>query len=363
MFNLIFYAQDINMKNKIAILVILIIFMMFSLVNIYANSISYIPRQIMWFGIGFFIIFLLYKIPRRYVYKSAFMLYVILNFLLLYLLMFGDIINGSRAWINLGFMSFQPSELMKVVLIVLLSIIVARENHAILISSIITLIPSVLTFLEPDTGNVIFYLVILFAAIFLKIKNIKPLIMLGTCGLIFLGVFIAFYHFYQSLFIEIFGTSFFYRMDRLVAFLDSSSYQLNNALIGIGSSSWLGHGLSNPIYIPEAITDFAFSLLVTNTGLLGAIGYLVVNFSFNMIIVAHYKNSVGVMKNVIFMFLVMKIVQESIHILMNIGLFPITGITLPFISYGGSSLLSYFILTGLMFSSHMDNMGMDDNMG
>ena len=86
------------------------------------------------------------------------MLYIILNVLLLYLLIFGSETNGSKAWINIGKMSIQPSELMKVVLIVVLSYMTCKK-HYVIKSFVLTLIPAVLTFLEPETGNVIFYFV------------------------------------------------------------------------------------------------------------------------------------------------------------------------------------------------------------
>lgn len=349
-----FYAQNKHMKNKMMIIICIVIFMFFSLMNIYVNTTSFLSKQIIFFVGGFTILLIFLKLKCQNLFRLTFLIYLILNALLLYLLLFGSVRNGSRAWLDLGFFSFQPSELMKIVLIILLAIIINMYDKYFFKSIIITLIPAVLTFLEPDTGNVIFYFVILLTALLSKTKNSLAYIRIFILGLICSVLFMFFYFTNESLFINIFGSSFYYRMDRLVAFANNSSYQLKNALIGIGSGGLVGHGLKSAVYIPEAITDFAFSLLLTNTGFMGSLIYLSTNLLFNFTIIKIINNKVGVMKSVTLIFLIMKVTQDSIHMLMNIGLFPITGITLPFISYGGSSLISYFIITGLILNSQGD---------
>lgn len=280
-------------------------------------------------------------------------IYIIFNGLLLYLLLFGKAVNGSKAWINLPFISFQPSEFMKIILIIYLSVIANRYSKYRLKCLIITLIPSILTFLEPDTGNVLFYLVILVSVIIYKEKNIKkyikPMIGFGFLIVTMLVIGLVF----KDYFINIFGYSAFYRLERIISLFDSSSYQLNRALIGMGC----GHlfGSENIVNIPYETTDFAFSYLVSNVGYFIALGFLIFNMSFNYYLINGLKYQVGGDRLTLFVFIVMKLVQESIHILMNIGLFPITGITLPFVSYGGSSLITYFIILAYL-SSH-SNMG------
>lgn len=353
MFKLIKYVQNKYMKKYYYLLYILICFYMFSLNNIASVNTDFLTKQIIWFFLSFIIIYVIYKISFKNLIKYFFFMYIFLNICLLYLLIFGNSINGSRAWIKFSFLSFQPSEFMKPVLIVILSVISNKDKY-ILKSIILTFIPSVLTFLEPDTGNVIFYIVILISVLFYKTKNIKRIVKYLLLGLIFVISFILLYFLKNELFISIFGTSFFYRMDRLVYFFINSSYQLNNALISIGSSGLFGH-TSDLIYIPEAITDFAFSLLISNTGLIGMFIYIILNMLFNIILIHKIKMSNEVISLIIFSYLVVKVVQESIHMLMNIGLFPIIGITLPFISYGGSSLLSSSMLIGLFIKMDEDN--------
>ncbi len=338
------------MKDIGKFTLIIIALMFFSLNNIlkYTGSIT---KQLIFYVIGFIIFFVVVRMDKKKIYKYTIPIYVILNVLLLYLLIFGNSINGSKAWINLGFFSFQPSELMKITLIILLSLIVCIKEKYLLLSIIVTLIPSILTFLEPDTGNVIFYLVIFFTIILFKIKNIRKVIPYILCLVVGLSLFMSLYFFNKTLFVNIFGSSFFYRMDRIVN-LFSSSYQLDMALMNMGVSGlW---GIRDVLAIPEATTDFAFSLLVSLNGLVGTTLFLGINFYLDMLIIKKMDTTDIVMQYVTFALLFMKIFQSSIHILMNIGLLPITGITLPFISAGGTSLLTYFFSLGLINNYHMD---------
>ena len=168
--------------------------------------------------------------------------------------------------------------------------------------------------------------------------------------IIFLG-FLFLYIFKQDLFIDLFGTSFFYRMDRLINFWNASGYQLENALIGIGSGGILGLGINSfHIYFPEAVTDFIFALILTNMGLVGGLIVLFVFLYFDFLLIKDLERVKGSKQYFIIGFLGIFIYQQVEHIMMNLGLLPITGITLPFLSYGGSSLISYFILIGFILN-------------
>lgn len=345
------------MKDMKKFTLIFIILMFFSLNNIlkYTGSIT---KQLIFYFVGFIIFFIVSKMDKKRIYKYIIPIYIIINVLLLYLLIFGSSVNGSKAWLDFGFFSFQPSELMKITLIILLSIIASTKEKYILLSFIITLIPSILTFLEPDTGNVIFYFVIFFAIVLFKIKNIRKIIPYIFVLILSLCLFIGLYFGNKTIFVNIFGSSFFYRMDRLVN-LFSSSYQLDMALMNMGVSGILGSSVVSKI--PEATTDFAFSLLVSLNGFLGTAIFLAINFYLDMLIIKKMDTTDIIMQCIVFSFLLMKIFQSSIHILMNVGLLPITGITLPFISSGGSSLLTYFFAFGLINSFHKDTEDIGDN--
>ena len=275
--------------------------------------------------------------------------------------MFAKPINNSKCWFTVfGIGTIQPSEFMKIILIITNAVIIDKHNKSsykkdyVLILKIIgvTLIPSILTFLQPDTGMVLIYFVISFVMLFTSGINIKWFIWFIAILTLLLSVFLSLYFYNDDLFIKIFGTSFFYRIDRLLDWKDGVGMQLTNALIGIGSAFIFGHGFNNtPIYFPEPQTDFIFSVFATNYGLVGATFLLLilVYFDFNIIKIAiNSRNRID--KYVVSGILAMLIYQQIQNIGMNIGLLPITGITLPFISYGGSSLLSYMIIIGILLN-------------
>lgn len=341
------------------ILILVLILMLFSLINNYSAAYilpsytNYFIKELIWYSIGFFIIFIISKINVELLFKYSFYLYILGNIILLLTLFIGTNINGSTSWIMIGSIGFQPSEFMKIALIMYLYKITVKYKSLtdwkyILITFIIILIPSFLTFLEPDTGAVLIYLVIYLA--FLINKKLNKWWYICSLGSIIIASFLFFfaYYNYQDLFINTFGTSFFYRMDRITSFISGEGYQLNKALVSIGSSGLFGRGVRNiPEYFPEAPTDFAFALLINNIGFIGIIIFLVVYglLIFNIIKLINEKT-----RMFLFPIILLLLFQFSVNVLMNIGLFPIIGITLPFISYGGSNLLSYMIIIGLILN-------------
>ena len=351
-------SQNNNMKKKEPLYLILILLMIFSLINNYSARYimssynNYFIKELIWYIIGFIIIFIMSKINLSYIIKYSFLLYIFGNVLLLITLFFGVNVNGSTSWISFGFFNMQPSELLKIILIIFLYAFSKKYKNLsdfkyILITLIIILVPSILTFLEPDTGPIIIYFIIYLS--FLITRKLNKWWYIGFIILLAFSIssFLIFYYYYQDSFINIFGTTFFYRMDRLTEFFKGEGYQINKALISIGASGLLGHGIRNiPEYFPEAPTDFAFTLLINNIGLLGAVIFLLIYFSLIYFIITKYEDN----KILLLPVILILIIQFTINVLMNVGLFPIIGITLPFISYGGSNLLSYIIILGLVIN-------------
>ena len=219
-------------------------------------------------------------------------------------------------------------------------------------------IPSVLTFIEPDTGAVLIYFIITVVMLFVGGFKARWFVITTCIILICGGVFLGIYFMNQDLFIDIFGTSFFYRMDRILNWSNSNGLQLTNGLTAIGSGGMLGHGFNHtPIYFPEMQTDFIFAVFASNFGFLGTLLLLglVVFFDLNIISLAnksHNDNDKLLVGGIIAVLLF----QQMQNIGMTLGLLPIMGITLPFISYGGSSLLSYMILIGMLFNISNENL-------
>lgn len=339
------------MKKKRIILTLLLL-MLISIINIfYARNLSssfsnLFIKQIIWYLLCFFIIFLLTKINIAFILNHSLILYILGNLLLVITLIFGSTINGSTSWINIGPFSIEPSEFMKIFIILYLRDITIKKKYKglkyFIFSFIIVLIPSLLTFLEHDTGPIFSYITIFIVFLFLNKVNKKYIYGMLIFALVLGITFFTLYYKYNGLFISLFGSSFFYRMDRIENFINGKGYQINQAIKSISSSVLFG--LSDKIYFPESATDFAFTLLISNFGIIGMIFFLII-FAYFIISCLYFKD-----KTIVYPFIFILLWQYSSNILMNVGLFPIIGITLPFISYGGSSLLSFMIIIGLLIS-------------
>ena len=322
-------------------------------------------KQLFWYLIGWFLVIILVKLKNEQIYHYTWFLYILGNILLLGLLLFAPEINNSKCWFVIpGIGNFQPSEFMKI--FVMLAIATTTHNFRIdydnptmydefifiLKTFILVLIPSILTFLQPDTGSVIIYLVIYLSMLFVSgirmrwfIIGLFLLLGIGSC-------FLYIYFFKEDTFINIFGTSLYYRLDRIFNWQTGSGLQLENALAAIGSAGLFGHGYNKtPLYFPESSTDFIFAVFASNFGLIGSLLLIsiIVYLDANIILIAK-KNILDTDKYIIAGIIGMLLFQQIQNIGMTVGLLPITGITLPFISYGGSSLLSYMLITGILLN-------------
>jgi len=355
------------MKNNI-IYFYLLFFLTISYLSIY-NACFYFSdlgnlyfKQLIWYFFGIIIILIIKKVKLNNILKYSIHLYIILVILLIGLFLFGSEINNSKAWYSLGIISIQPSEFMKISIILLDSFIIRKfyknkstinskkEKKLIILLFLIFLIPSILTFIEPDTGSVICYLFITLSYIYILNINKKLFkkIIGFSCFIIIL--FLSFYFFFKDLFINIFGTGFFYRMDRLISWKLKDGIQLNNSLIVIGSSGILGHS-KIPIYYPELETDFIFTTFSSIYGIIGGILLIIVVFSFDLYILKLIKiESNKQNKYLLFSIFSLFFYQHVQSIGMALGLLPIIGITFPLLSYGGSSILTYLILIGIIIN-------------
>lgn len=354
------------------VLIPLLIFALISIITIYsAQTIlpSYLRnlalRQIIWYVVGFGLAYFMMFIGNDFIYDHAWVLYGIGILSLVGLFFFGTDINDARCWYTIpGVGTIQPSEFMKIILIITLGTVIhdfnenfsnpsLMEEFKFLIKvGIIVLIPSILTFLQPDTGVVLIYLLITFVMLFISGIRYRWFIIAIGLLLALVGVVLGIYFINQDLFVDIFGTSFFLRVDRLLDWSNKSGYQLENGLLSIGSGGIFGAGIKNtPLYFPEAQTDFVFAVYASNFGFIGSMFLILLLLFFDIrLIQIALKSRSNKNKYVIAGIVGMLIYQQIQNIGMTIGLMPITGITLPFISYGGSSLLSYMIMAGIIFN-------------
>ncbi|MBQ8473075.1 MAG: FtsW/RodA/SpoVE family cell cycle protein [Bacilli bacterium] len=357
-------------KTNLNIIISIILFMIISIFSIYTTRLflkeafnNLYLKQLIFYIIGsFIIIFTTFK-GFNLLKKYHLIIYIGINILLLSLLLFGISINGSKCWLFIGPFSFQPSELMKISLIITLSVIISKFKHKknkslkdefilILKLLILTLIPSILTFLEPDTGVVIIYFLIFITMFMFLNLNKKWYLISFFIILFFTSSFIFLYFFERDLFLNIVGDSIFYRLDRILNWANTSGYQLENSLIAIGASGLTGFGFNkSPVYFPEPQTDFIFATFTSNFGLLGASFLIFIILIFDTTILRLVTKKVKLCdKYIILGIFIMLFYGQVQNISMTIGLLPITGIPLPFISYGGTSLLSYLFVVGMILN-------------
>lgn len=359
-------------KVEPIILISILLFFIISIISIYSTKrllpIEYSNlwiKQIVWYMIGITLAYSMMTFGNKFLYNNAYILYIIGVISLLLVLFFGIKVNNATCWFKIPFLgTLQPSEFMKIFLIITLSRMINdfNDNYKnndtidelkfILKVLIIVFIPSVLTFIEPDTGAVIMYLIITFMMLFVGGLRKRWFILTAGIIIIFLTIFLGIYYLNQDMFIKIFGTSFFYRMDRITNWSNSSGLQLKNSLIAIGSAGAKGHGINNtPIYFPEMQTDFIFAVFTSNTGFIGAVSLIIIIITFDLTLINYSNKTSNIMdKYAIGGIIGVLLFQQIYNISMTIGLLPIMGITLPFISYGGSSLLSYMLLLGMIFN-------------
>ena len=327
-------------------------------------------KQLIWYTIGFITVFIVMIVGNQTILKYTWHLYGFFIFLLILLLFFGQPINNAKCWFLIPHIGvFQPSEFMKIILILTLSKMIHtfQEKHPqptvkeeflfLLKVAIVVLIPSLLTFLQPDTGVVLIYLLITFIMLFISGIRYRWFFLFFTiCG-IALAFILGLYFFQKELFIDIFGTSFFLRIDRLLDWSSKSGYQLEKGMTAIGAGGMFGYGYNQtPLYFPEPQTDFIFAVFASNFGFVGSILLFLLLLYFDLRIISlAFQSKKNTSKYIIAGIVAMLIYQQFQNIGMTYGILPITGITLPFISYGGSSLLSYMLMLGILLNIANEN--------
>ncbi len=327
------------------------------------STFYYAYHHAAYLGFGVLLTILVSMCSMKFWNKSSGFL-LVLTFVLLVLVLIpgiGKTANGSARWISLGIFNMQVSEVAKVFMIIFLSRYIVRHEEALSTQWFGFLKPlgllgilAALLLLEPDFGATV-------------------VIMTTGLGMLFLaGVPLKYFLVLLSLIIVSFSAlmvSAPYRIKRLTAFLDpwayqyDSGYQLTQALIAFGRGEWFGVGLGSSIqklfYLPEAYTDFVFAVLAEELGLLGAVSVILL---FAGLIYRGIK--IGLLaerrKDKFSAFISYGItfwigLQALINMGVNTGLLPTKGLTLPLLSYGGSSLLMVCFSLGLLFRVDRDN--------
>lgn len=352
------------LKNLFFFIIPFLILLAISLVLMYHAKFimelyeNHFEKQLTWIIIGIISVVLLYFLPTKKMLKWSIFLYLGNLLLLILVLAIGENVNGAKAWLNFKYFSFQPSELMKLTYSLFLTYLISKKKFKnwkqellfLLEIFIIFIIPAILIFLEPDTGAIIFLGFITMILLWNSNLRKRWFIILGFILISTIGIFLYCYFYQKDFLIKLIGTTFFYRMERL--FMFQNGMQIENALIALGSAPlYRFHLKTTGIYIPESPTDFVFALTSNVFGIVGNIIILICFLILDCYFLSFYKKRKEKEEKLfILTFLSIFIPSQIINISMNLGLFPIIGIPLPFVSYGGSATIVLFLYLGILFS-------------
>ena len=354
------------MKRNYLIIILVLFLSIFGCIMIYSassiisefkynNPYKYLIHQSIFTIIGISIMFILSKINYKYYYKYANLLLFISTILLILVLIpgIGSVRNGSRSWFAIGSFGIQPSELTKIVLIIFVSKYLSKNKkdmHEIIKTTlpiiIIIMLNFLLILLEPDFGTGAIIVLTLIVLLFTSNIKLSFFIKIGILGIIGIVILILIAP---------------YRLARITSYLNpwsdplGSGFQIIQSMYAIGPGGLFGLGLGNSIqkhfYLPEPQTDFIFSIITEELGFISVIllTSIYIILFYNVIKISLCtKDSFG---SYLSLGLILELVlQTLLNLLVVVGLIPVTGVTLPFLSYGGSSLLICMSMIGIILN-------------
>ena len=358
-----FYYQWWKNIDKFIFLLIVLLFctgLFFSLVStslvasdkLNTNDYSFFFKHCIFILLGLFIIFFLSSIDKETLLKFSVIFFLVSLIFLILVPFIGVEVKGSKRWIDLNFLPrFQPIELVKPFLIMFISIILSSQKYTniyikYLLTFFTTLVIALLLAVQPDIGQTLLIFFSWSILIFTSGINIFFLILLFS--------FLIFAFLYLIFFVE----KFEYIKNRLTSFFDSEkgthNFQSDKAIDSITSGGFFGKGIGEGTLknrVPEAHTDYIISVISEEFGVIAIILILLLFliFIYSVFKKVNFENDEKI-KLILVGCASLILMQTMIHIGVNIRLFPTTGMTLPFISYGGSSIISISILSGIILN-------------
>ncbi len=334
----------------------LLIIQAFGLIGIYSASYSegsmLIVKQFLYIILGWIIILLIPKINPKILFDMSLSIYLFNLFLIILVFLFGKTVYGAKRWLDLGLFYIQPTEFMKFSLLLLSANILSQVKKPLskeaLILIIMILIPFLLTVNQPDLGTAITFIVPV--AFMIYAKGIKTRYIISGFIVFLLMLPIAWYLMKP------------YQKERIYAVIDpysnysGSGYQTVQSIITIGSGGILGKGLlegtqAHLLFLPEKHTDFVFSLIGEELGFLGT---FILTLAFFLLLLRMLIHAYIIRTDTEQLFIVgafsLLLFQVSVNILMTLGFMPVVGIPLPFVSFGGSSIITFSLIIGTLFS-------------
>ncbi len=321
----------------------------------FQDPFKFIKAQGIFFIVGIFIMLFLSKTDYKIYYEKANLILLICFILLILVLIpgIGTIRNGSRSWFGIGSLGIQPSEFAKIGLIIYVSKYLAnnKKNMFDIKKGVLPILSVIFVFfglimLEPDFGTAMVIVLTLVVLIFTSGVKIDFFVKIGLVGLIGIVILIIIAP---------------YRMARIVSFLNpwtdplGSGFQIIQSLYAIGPGGLLGQGFMKSrqkhFYLPEPQTDFIFSIISEEFGFLGVLIVTSVFFLlFYLVLSIALKQKDLFAKYLSFGLSFGIIIQALLNLMVVVGIIPVTGVTLPFRSYGGSSLLVSMIGIGIVLN-------------
>lgn len=316
---------------------------------------KFVKHQGLFFIIGIIMMLITSKIPYKVYFEKANTLLLISIILLILVIIpgIGTVRNGSRSWFGIGSFGIQPSEFAKLMLIIFTSKYLTKneKNLKYIKKGVLPILGIVilvfgLIMLQPDFGTGMIILVSIIGLLFVSGVDFKFFIRLGLIGVVGIVLLIAIAP---------------YRLERILSFLNpwsdplGSGFQIIQSLYAIGPGGLFGQGFMNSrqkhFYLPEPQTDFIFSIISEEFGFLGI---LIVATLFTIIIFKGFKiaqNSGDKFAKFLAFGITFGLAFQAIlNLMVVVGLIPVTGVTLPFLSYGGSSLLITLISMGVLLN-------------
>lgn len=325
--------------------------------NSFSGSTSFFSHQLIWLSISLVIFFFANSIDWRFLSRTKILitLYVIVIVILLFLFVLGHTVKGAQRWLNFGAVAFQPSDLAKYVVILILAkyfsrrhIEIANVRH-IVVSSIYALLIALLVFLQPNFGTAVIIGAIWLGMVFVSGISKKHLLVVFLMAIVSIAL------------LWIFALA-PYQKGRVMTFLNPLSdihgagYNAYQSTIAVGSGQVVGKGIglgsqSKLLFLPEYQTDFIFAAFAEEWGFVGAILLLTLAFALLFRIVDNAKQASTNFETLFGLGVAILFgVHIFIHAGMNMGILPVTGIVFPFMSYGGSHLIVEWLSLGILSS-------------
>ncbi len=346
-----------NFYNNLDITIFscIILISIYSIIIIYSASnknIYIIYKRIIHLLISIFLMIYLTKLKSSFYKNYSNVFYVLCNILLLIVYIKGHIIKGAQRWINIGILQFQPSEIAKIIIPIIIAKYI-NNNYPLKIkdlfkTKLIILLPTILVYLQPDLGTSILIYISGLVTLYLGGINKKIILLFTIISIILLPVIWKFFlHNYQK--------------ERIITLITNkkslkSGYQINQSKISIGSGGKYGKGIfygtqSRLNFIPEKKTDFIFTIIAEEHGFIGVLFLLVI---YSILIIRSFYISINSYtyfeKLLSSSFIIIFFINTLINISMVSGILPIVGIPLPLMSYGGSSLITNMSIFGIIMS-------------